>query len=335
MTRNCESMSYSARRKSSNSPRAGNLRLGIDLGGSKIEAAVLDAKGDIVWRARAATSQSDYQATIASICGLLDGARVATGFDGAVGVGIPAIFNASTGKLEGASLGYLNQKPLQHDLAQASGRDIRLANDANCFVLSEAKDGAGAGLEVVVGVILGTGVGCGVMVADKGIVAGRHGIAGEIGHTPLPWLTAEEFALTNDDSQNAAKCRCGKRGCVEAFISGPAVSRDYFHTTGRRLSVEAIAKQFETAGDPKADEVLGRLENRLGRSLAVIINLLDPDAIVLGGGLSNLSRLYQAVPHHWQPYVYKQGRLKTRLLPPKYGDASGVRGAAWLWDDDG
>ncbi|MCG8626408.1 MAG: ROK family protein [Proteobacteria bacterium] len=309
-----------------------DLRFGIDLGGSKIEAAALDGAGRIVWHGRDKTSPHSYQDTLANIAQLAAAGWQATGFTGVrkLGIGIPGVFNQHTGKMEGASLGYLNDKPLADDLRDILKAEIRIANDANCFALSEAHDGSAAGLAVVVGVIIGTGYGAGVVVNNR-IISGAHGIAGEIGHWHLPWQTRDEMDMAMQViSNNEIACACGNAGCVESFLSGPAISREYQQASGVYLSVEEIAECADQ--DTHAEAVLTQFEHRLARTLAMVINILDPDAIVLGGGLSNLTRLYKAMPSLLPPYVYTQRAVATRILPPKYGAASGVRGAAWLWE---
>jgi fructokinase len=267
-------------------------RIGIDLGGTKIEALAFDTEGREVFRKRIASPRGDYAATIAAISGLVREAG-----EGTVGVGIPGALSRATGLVKNANSTWLIGKPLKQDLEKAIGREVRLANDANCFALSEAADGAGAGAEVVFGVILGTGVGGGIVVRGH-VLTGPNAIAGEWGHNALPLPQAEDLPLR--------PCYCGREGCIETYLSGPALERD-----GGELA-------------------LGRYEERLARALAGVINLLDPDVIVLGGGVSNIARLYANVPRLWKRHVFSD-RVDTRLLRPKHGDASGVRGAAWLW----
>lgn len=312
-----------------------NLRFGIDLGGSKIEAAAVDGGGRIVWRGRGKTSPDNYQDTLATIVQLVETGWRTTGVTGTrqpakIGIGIPGVFNQQSNKVEGASLKYLNDKPFADDLRHVLKTEIRIANDANCFALSEARDGSAAGLMVVVGVIIGTGCGAGVVINNR-IISGAHGIAGEIGHWHLPWQTPDEINMAaNISNTNEIACACGNAGCVESFLSGPAISREYQQASGVYRTMEEIA--VCAAEDTHAEAVLTNFEHRLARTLAMLINILDPDAIVLGGGLSNLTRLYEAVPSLLPPYVYTGRAVATRILPPKYGDASGVRGAAWLWD---
>ena len=298
------------------------MRLGVDLGGTKIEAAIIDRNGDFVWRKRQKTSKTSYDEMLSSIAELVAEARQKTDFDGPVGVGIPGSMMRSSQIIQGASLTYLNNRDLKSDLTKTLATDIRLENDANCFALSEATDGAAAGCDVVFGLILGTGCGSGLVI-DGRPLTGLNGIAGEIGHNPLPWPITDEYL--------GHECWCGNEGCIETFISGTAVSKDYFDRTGVNMPVEEIAAR---AGmDLVAESVFQVLEDRLARSLAVVINMIDPDAIVLGGGLSNLERLYQNVHPKWPRLVYSK-HIETRLMRPKHGDSSGVRGAAWLWPYD-
>jgi fructokinase len=267
-------------------------RIGIDLGGTKIEALSLDPTGQEVFSRRIPAPRGDYAATLAAVAGLVREAG-----DGTVGVGIPGALSRVTGLVKNANSTWLIGKPLQQDLEKAIGREVRLANDANCFALSEAVDGAGQGAEVVFGVILGTGVGGGIVV-NGAVLTGPNAIAGEWGHNPLPLPQPADLPLR--------PCYCGRSGCIETYLSGPALERD-----GGERGLEAY-------------------EERLARALAGVINLLDPDVIVLGGGVSKVARLYADVPKLWQRHVFSD-RVATRLLPPKHGDASGVRGAAWLW----
>jgi fructokinase len=297
------------------------MRLGIDLGGTKIEAAIIDSNGDIIWRKRQKTSKISYDETLSSMAGLVADARNDTGYEGAIGVGIPGSMRRSEQTIQGASLTYLNNRDLRADLTDILATDIRIENDANCLALSEAVDGAAAGCDIVFGIILGTGCGSGLVINGRP-VTGVNGIAGEIGHNPLPWPITDEY-LGHD-------CWCGNDGCIETFISGTAVSKDYFDRTGVDMPVEDIAAR--SGIDLVAESVFQVLEDRLARTLAMIINTIDPDAIVLGGGLSNLERLYQNVHPKWRRLVFSKD-IDTRLLKPKHGDSSGVRGAAWLWPD--
>ena len=298
------------------------MRLGIDLGGTKIEAAVINDGGEIVWRQRTPTPSSSYKEIIAAVAGLVSACEAETGFTGPVGMGIPGCVAPKTGLVRGANTTVLNDQDLKGDMEKAIGRDFRLANDANCFTLSEASDGAAAGYETVFGVIIGTGCGGG-FVAHGQIINGANGITGEWGHSPLPWPL--DFEYEGHD------CWCGNTGCIETYVSGPAVSLDYEQRSGTTLTVEEIAGR--THIDLVAESVLQVMEDRLARGLAQIINIFDPHAIVLGGGLSNLDRLYKNIPRKWPSLVFSDS-VETPLLKPKYGDSSGVRGAAWLWPDD-
>jgi len=285
-----------------------SIRIGIDLGGTKIEALALDGAGREVFRKRVPTPRGDYAATIAAVSSLVKEIG-----KGSVGVGIPGAMSRVTGLVKNANSTWLIGKPLKQDLEKALGRPVRLENDANCFALSEATDGAGKGAAVVFGVILGTGVGGGIVVDGK-VLAGANAIAGEWGHNPLPAPTAA-------DSPHPA-CYCGRTGCIETYLSGPGLARDYERNTGRRLPPEEVVLHEET---------MARYVERLARALASVINVLDPEVIVLGGGMSNAARLYTEVPRLWTRHVFSD-HVATRLAPPVHGDSSGVRGAAWLWE---
>lgn len=289
------------------------MRIGIDLGGTKTEAIALAADGTELYRRRVASGR-DYPATIATIRALVAAVESETGRKGTVGVGIPGTISPATGLVKNANSTWLIGHPFDRDLAQALGRPVRLANDADCFALSEASDGAGAGARVVFGVILGTGVGGGIVVEGK-LLGGPNAIAGEWGHIPLPW--------PEDDERPGPCCYCGRCGCIETFLSGPALARD----DGRGLTAAQIA-----AERPEG-EALRRYQGRLARALGQIITLIDPEVIVLGGGLSRIESLYRAVPEQWGRWVFSD-TVATRLLPPRHGDSSGVRGAAWLWGAD-
>ena len=295
-------------------------RIGVDLGGTKIEILALDASGRERFRRRVPTPQGDYDATLDAIAALVRQADDALGARAPVGVGTPGSISRATGLLRGANSVCLNGRPIREDLAGRLGREVRITNDANCFALSEAVDGAGAGAEVVFGVILGTGVGAGVVVRGR-VLDGPNGIAGEWGHNPLPW--------PRDDERPGDACFCGRRGCIETFLSGPGLARDHRRVTGTDLAPEAILADA-AAGDAACEATLRRYEERLARALAHVINVLDPDVIVLGGGLSNLDRLYASVPSLWGPWVFSD-RVDTHVRKHRHGDASGVRGAAWLW----
>jgi len=283
-----------------------SVRIGIDLGGTKIEALALDAAGREIFRKRVATPRGDYAATVSCVKALVSEIG-----EGTVGIGIPGA--ESRGLIKNANSTWLIGRPLAKDLEAALGRPVRLENDANCFALSEASDGAGKGASVVFGVILGTGVGGGVVVDGK-VIRGANAIAGEWGHNPIPAPTADD--LPHPD------CYCGRKGCIETYLSGPGLSDDHEGATGERLAAEQVVLHEKT---------MRRYEERLARSLAGVINVLDPDVIVLGGGMSNVARLYTEVPRLWSRHVFSD-RVATKLLPPVHGDSSGVRGAAWLWD---
>ncbi len=296
------------------------LRLGIDLGGTKIEIIALDVRGSEMIRRRIATPQSDYMATLIAVASLVESVESELNQRGSVGLGIPGTESTVDGLIKNANSTCLIGKPLRRDLQTLLQREIRIANDANCFALSEAIDGAGQGVEVVFGVILGTGVGGGIVVR-KQVLTGANHIVGEWGHNPLP-MSDEQFP--------APDCYCGRRGCVETWLSGPGLASDHFRHTGQKNTPDEINTRAEK-GNVDCQASLLRYENRLARALAHIINILDPDVIVLGGGLSKLERLYANVPRLWTPYVFSD-QIVTRLLPPRHGDSSGVRGAAWLWN---
>ncbi len=298
----------------------GEVRIGIDLGGTKLEAIALDEKGAELARRRVATPTGDYDGTIRAIAGVVEGIEWEQGRRGTVGVGMPGATSPATGLVKNANSVWLIGKPFDRDLASALGRPVRVANDANCFAVSEAVDGAAAGAAVVFGVILGTGVGGGVAIHGRAL-HGANAIAGEWGHNPLPW--------PRNDERPGRSCYCGKTGCVETFLSGLGLAADYEAATGRRLDAEAIVR-LAGAGQAAAEAALTRYEDRLARGLASVINVLDPDVIVLGGGLSNAGRLYQNVPRRWGEYVFSDA-VATSLVAPRHGDSSGVRGAAWLW----
>ena len=296
------------------------LRIGIDLGGTKIEGIALAADGRAVAGRRIATPRDDYDGTVRAIAGLVAAIEAEAASPGTVGVGMPGAISPATGLVKNANSTWLIGKPLQQDLDRAIGRTVRLANDANCFTLSEACDGAAAGSDVVFGVIVGTGTGGGIAVRQQ-VITGPNAVSGEWGHNPLPWPEPEELP--------GEPCYCGRRGCIETFLSGPGLARDHERVTGARLDSEAIAG-LAAGGDAQAEATLRRYEGRMARALASIINVLDPDVIVLGGGLSKLARLYENVPAQWAAWVFSD-RVDTRLVPPRHGDASGVRGAARLW----
>ncbi len=298
----------------------GAVRLGIDLGGTKIEIAALDTQGAFLLRERCATPRGDYGAILDAIRQLVAAAEQRLGARGLpLGMGIPGSLSPLTGRVRNANSTVLNGQPLREDLQRLLGRPLRLENDANCPVLSEATDGAGAEAEVVFAAILGTGVGAGVAVRGH-VLRGCNGVAGEWGHNPLPLATAAELARP--------ACWCGRPACLETWLSGPAFAADHVHETGQVLSAEAVVGALR-AGDAAARASFGRYAARLARALAQVINLLDPDVIVLGGGMSNVVEVYDAVPRLWGPHVFSDG-VRTALRPAAHGDSSGVRGAAWL-----
>jgi len=295
------------------------MRIGVDLGGTKIEAVALDDKGGILVRRRVDTPALDYPGTVRAVVELVSRLESETGRSGRVGLGTPGAIAPGTGLLKNANSVCLNGKPLKVDLETALQREVRMANDADCFALSEATDGAARGAGSVFGVILGTGVGGGVVVRGR-LISGPNAIAGEWGHNPLPLPTAEDLPLP--------ACYCGRAGCIETYLSGPGMSADHRRTTGEEKSaIELVAAA--AAGDAACEATLVRYEKRLARALAGVINLLDPDVIVLGGGLSNIDRLYARVPELWGAQVFSDD-IRTRLLRHAHGDSSGVRGAAWL-----
>ena len=296
------------------------FRIGIDLGGTKIEGIALARDGSIPIRLRVLTPRDDYAGTIEAIAGLVGRVEQGLGEAATVGVGMPGAISPATGLVKNANSVWLNGQRLAQDLQARLHRPVRLANDANCFALSEASDGAAAGCPCVFGVIVGTGTGGGVVVNGR-VLTGPNAIAGEWGHNALPW--------PEDDERPGPGCYCGQRGCIETFLSGPGLAADHRRVTGETLDAVSIAARA-AAGDGLAEATLLRYEGRMARALASIINVLDPDAIVLGGGMSNIARLYGDVPRLWSRYVFSD-RVDTRLLPPCHGDSSGVRGAAWLW----
>lgn len=300
------------------------MRIGIDLGGTKIEAVALDQCGETLFRKRVNTPQGDYTATLDCICELVQEADQVLGSRGSVGVGIPGTISPSTGLVKNANSTCLIGNPLDQDLSKRLERPVRCANDANCFALSEASDGAASGVDSVFGVILGTGVGGGLVINGQ-IVCGPNSITGEWGHNPLPWPNNSETSI-------AASCYCGQTGCIETWLSGPALSRQYQKLSGHNLSADQIWKLVRD-NDPLAQAISQQYYRRLAKSLASVINVIDPEVIVLGGGLSNESSLYEAVPALWREYVFSDS-VATRLVPAQFGDASGVRGAAWLWPTD-
>lgn len=297
------------------------MRIGIDLGGSKIEGVVMGDDSSIVQRMRVATPAGDYVAVPIAIRDLVCELEQRSGHAGlTVGIGTPGSVSPASGRMRGCNSTCLNGQLLREDLERVLARPIRLANDADCLALSEARDGAGAGARSVFGAILGTGVGGGIVMEGR-LLSGVNGIAGEWGHNPLPWPEAAELP--------GPSCWCGRRGCIESWLSGPALAREYLAYCDTDCTAENIAARLADH-EPAACAVFARYEDRLARALASVINVLDPEVIVLGGGLSNISRIYQRLPALWGNYVFSD-TVATRLLPARHGDASGVRGAAWLW----
>ena len=293
------------------------LRIGIDLGGTKIEAVGLGADGSERFRRRVDTPRGDYDGTLRAIADLVSAAEAEAGERGTVGIGMPGAMSPATGLVKNANSTWLIGHPLDRDLERLLGRPVRLANDANCFALSEASDGAGAGARVVFGVILGTGVGGGIVV-DGQALDGANAIAGEWGHNMLPWPEAAEWP--------GPPCYCGRQGCIETFLSGRGLEAAYGDGAPAARAIAASA----TAGDGRAAAAIEIYSRRLAKALASVINLLDPDVVVLGGGLSNVESLYRRVPELWTEWVFSD-RVDTRLARARHGDSSGVRGAAWLW----
>ena len=298
------------------------LRFGIDLGGTKIELIALDDVGAELYRKRVATPQGDYRATLNAIAQLIASVEEKLSARGSVGIGTPGAISPATGRLKNSNSVCLNGQPLMQDLTMLLDRSVRISNDANCFALSEATDGAAAGADVVFGVIVGTGTGAGIVVRGQ-VLGGANSIAGEWGHNPLPW--------PNDSERPGAACYCGRKGCIETFLSGPGITRDHEQVTGMRSEAQEIVLRA-AQGNAACETTLQRYEDRMARALAHVINILDPHVIVLGGGLRNIARLYENVPRLWGKYVFSD-RVDTRLVAPKFGAASGVRGAAWLWND--
>lgn len=298
-----------------------SLRIGIDLGGTKIEIIALNQQGQTLVRERITTPGGDYTATVQAIVNLILNTEKKLNQRGTVGVAIPGTLSPATGVIKNANSVCLIGQPLDSDLSHALQRPIKLSNDANCFALSEAVDGAAAGANVVFGVIIGTGTGGGIVIQQQ-VIVGINQIAGEWGHNPLPWPQAHELP--------GPSCYCGKHGCLETFLSGPGVANDYYVVTGQKHTSATIIALAEI-GEEMAQACLERHADRLARGLSSIINVIDPDVIVLGGGLSNMKHLYTEVPKLWKHYVFSD-QVTTSLKPALHGDSSGVRGAAWLWD---
>jgi fructokinase len=312
------------------------MRIGIDLGGTKIEGIALDDLGDVRLRRRVASPHGDYEKTLNAIADLVGAIEREAGACGTVGVGIPGTISSATGLVKNANSTWLNGRPLADDLPRVLDRPVRFANDANCFALSEAVDGAAAGASVVFGVIIGTGTGGGIVVRGR-VIEGANGIGGEWGHNPIP--------APRDDEWPGPACYCGRSGCIETFLSGRGLARDYAESRrsrpgacGQDAASEAgtlSARDVSTraaAGDAVASACLARYEDRMARALGTIINVVDPDVVVLGGGLSNIERLYESVPRIWARYIFSDV-VRTRLVRAFHGDSSGVRGAAWLWNE--
>ncbi len=293
--------------------------IGVDLGGTKTEIIALNEGGETLLRERRATPTDDYDAILDNIATLVADAEARLGARGRVGIGTPGALSPANGLLRNSNTTCLNGKPLQQDLETRLEREIRIANDANCFALSEATDGAAAGAGVVFGVIVGTGTGAGIVV-DGRILNGPNAIAGEWGHNPLPWPNADELP--------GPACYCGRRGCIETWLSGPGMRRDHREINGENLDPAAIVDAARDSAPHAA--TLHRYIERMARALAQVVNLLDPDVIVLGGGMGNIEALYQEVPRHWRRWIFSDV-VNTRLTRPRFGDSSGVRGAAWLW----
>jgi fructokinase len=296
------------------------LRIGVDLGGTKIEALALGEDGRELLRRRIATPRDDYAGTLRAVADLVLDLERELEAKASVGIGMPGALSPATGLVKNANSTWLNGQALDRDLSALLLRPLRFANDANCFALSEATDGAAAGATIVFGVIVGTGTGGGVVVNGR-VLTGPNAIAGEWGHNALPW--------PEDAERPGPSCYCGRTGCIETFLSGPGLARDHEAASGESLTSEDVARRANK-GDAAADASLARYESRMARALASVVNVLDPDVIVLGGGLSKVGRLYRNVPRLWPRFVFSD-RVDTRLVPPKHGDSSGVRGAAWLW----
>jgi fructokinase len=299
----------------------GDIRIGVDLGGAKIEVIALDAGNAALLRRRVATPVGDYEGTVEAVAALVEAAEDELSVKAPVGIGTPGAISRATGRIKNANSAVLNGRPLKEDIERRLGREVRMANDANCFTLSEASDGAAAGSGVAFGVILGTGVGAGIVI-DRRAIDGANGIAGEWGHNPLPW--------PRDDERPGPLCYCGKYGCVETWLSGPSLEREARNATGRQRRARQIAADA-LSGDICATESLVRYKDRLARALANVVNILDPDTIVLGGGVSNIADLYVDLAPAIARYAFSD-RLGTRIVAAEHGDSSGVRGAAMLLD---
>lgn len=299
------------------------MRIGIDLGGTKTEVIALDDAGEQRFRHRLPTPREDYQQTIETIAALVDMAEQATGQTGSVGIGIPGSLSPYTGVVKNANSTWLNGQPFDNDVSRRLKREVRLANDANCLAVSEAVDGAAAGAQTVFAVIIGTGCGAGVALNGR-VHIGGNGTAGEWGHNPLPWMDDDELRYREE-----IPCYCGKQGCIETFISGTGFATDYQRLSGKALKGDEIIRLVD-AQDAVAELALSRYELRLAKALSHVVNILDPDVIVLGGGMSNVERLYKTVPSLMKSFVFG-GECETPVRKAQHGDSSGVRGAAWLW----
>ena len=296
------------------------MRIGIDMGGTKIEGIALAENGEELFRKRIDTPRNDYDGTVKAISSIVDELESKTNQKGTVGIGIPGAISPKTGLVKNANSTWIIGRDFERDLATALGREVRLANDANCLAVSESVDGAGEGAKVVFAIILGTGCGGGIAI-DQKVHAGPHAIAGEWGHITLGWMSTEEYP--------GEECYCGKKGCLETFVSGTGFENEYERQTGNRISGHKIIKLLEQ-GDDTAEKVMRTYENRLARGIATLANFLDPDVLVLGGGMSNISRIYQNLPALIVDWVFGN-EFTTPIRPARHGDSSGVRGAAWLW----
>lgn len=296
------------------------MRIGVDWGGTKIEAIALSDSGTVLWRQRVPTPRKDYAESVRATVALIARAERETGASATIGIGIPGVVVESTGLVKNANSTWLNGQPFKTDIESVLGREIRCANDANCLALSEAIDGAGAGKRVVFAAILGTGCGGGIAIAGA-LHDGPHGTGGEWGHNPLPWQTPDEYP--------GPQCHCERRGCIETWISGTSFEHQYLQITGENLSAPAIVQRADS-GEPNAANLLSRYYDRVARALAHVVNMLDPDIIVLGGGMSNVAALYDSLPELVDAYVFGHGG-NAAIVPARHGDSSGVRGAAWLW----
>ena len=299
------------------------MRIGIDLGGTKTEGIVLDAGGAVRAQRRIPSPREDYEATLNTLSGMVADLEIECGERCTIGIGMPGAISPATGLVKNANSTWLNGRPFRADIENRLGREVRLANDADCFALSEATDGAGSGLTTVFGVIIGTGTGGGIVHEGK-LLAGPNAIAGEWGHNPLPWPRSDE--------NPGPECYCGRLGCIETWTSGPGLSAAFARKTGRYMTAKDIAAAAQ-AGDADANKAIRSYADRLARSLASVINILDPDMVVLGGGMSNIDILYTLLPDLLPPYVFSD-TVRTRIEKHRHGDASGVRGAAWLWPEE-